>query len=63
MTVRNQAARMPNATNTPNTWTGGIGVNASEANPAADVSEVKSIGLYSVPMTSWIVLRRSLISG
>ena len=42
--VKNQASRMPNATNTPNTWTGGIGVNASDPKPAADVSEVNSIG-------------------
>jgi len=38
--VASQAIMIPTATKTPKTWTGGIGVSASEAKPAADVSDV-----------------------
>jgi len=40
VTVSTQASMMPKATNTPKTCTGGMGVSAREANPAALVSEV-----------------------
>ena len=38
--VSANASRMPNATNSPKTRTGGIGANASEAKPTAEVSDV-----------------------
>ena len=41
----------------------GIGVSASEPNPAAEVSVVNSIGRNSVRTTSRTVLRRSRIFG
>ena len=39
------------ATNSPKTWTGGIGVSARERKPAQVVSEVNSIGRHSSSMT------------
>ncbi len=56
------AKSTPNATKMPNTCTGGIGVSASEAKPAADVSEVNSIGRKRVCMTWVMVFRRFLVS-
>ncbi|MBA7658353.1 hypothetical protein ES703_66303 [subsurface metagenome] len=38
--VHTQAIIIPMATKMPKTCTGGIGVSASEAKPAAEVSEV-----------------------
>ncbi|GAH93098.1 unnamed protein product, partial [marine sediment metagenome] len=43
---------IPIATKTPKTCTGGIGVRAREANPAAEVSEVYSIGVNRLLITS-----------
>ena len=43
--------RIPKATKIPKAWTGGIGVKAREAKPAAEVSEVKSMGLKRWPIT------------
>jgi hypothetical protein len=59
--VRRNASRMPTATNMPNTRTGGIGANASEANPTADVNDVYNIGVNRSSITARIVLRRSPI--
>ena len=42
--IRN-ASSTPSATNAPNTWTGGIGVSSSDANPIAVVTDVNSIGV------------------
>ena len=40
VTVSSQASMTPTATKMPNIWTGGMGVSASEPNPAAEVSDV-----------------------
>ena len=40
VTVSSQASMTPMATKMPKVCTGGIGVRASEAKPAAEVSEV-----------------------
>ena len=56
--MQTHATMMPAATKMPNTCTGGIGVSASDANPAADVSDVYSIGMNRVSMTSSVVSRR-----
>lgn len=59
--MKRKARPIPNATNTPNTRTGGIGVSASEAKPAADVSDVNAIGRQSVRITVASV-RRTICS-
>ncbi len=61
--VSSHASKMPRVTNIPNTLTGGLGVSASEANPAAEVRLVYSIGLNRSAMTCRRVSRRSLKDG
>ena len=60
--VKTHADMMPNATNTPKTCTGGIGVSANDAKPAADVSDVYSIGMNSSSITVTIVFFRSRVA-
>jgi len=62
VTVRTHASITPTATKMPKTCTGGIGVRASEANPAADVSDVYSMGENSSPITLMLVARGSRVS-
>ena len=49
--VKKKAKKMPKATYKPNICTGGIGVNASDANPIDDVVDVNSIGVNKLLST------------
>ena len=61
--VRSQAENTPNATNSPNTWTGGIGARANDAKATAVVREVKVMGVANSLYTARRVDRRSRCCG
>ena len=61
-TVNTHAIMTPMPTKIPNTWTGGMGVRASEAKPAADVNDVYSMGTKRARITCSMVVRRSRVS-
>ena len=60
--VSTNANAIPNATNNPNTCTGGIGVKANDANPTADVIDVNSMGRNKLP-TTFSMVSRTLLPG